>query len=183
VAAAQIVSAIQTIVSRNVDPQKTAVLTTGTIHGGTAFNIIPDLVELTGTIRTFDAAERDKILERLEALSQGVASAMGAEAQLEVNMLTPAVVNDRAATDLMRDVAESVLGNENVHADFRTMGSEDMAFFLREVPGTYMFLGSANAESGLDFPHHNPRFDIDEGVLSLGVAVLTETSVRFLSGG
>lgn len=181
VTAAQIVGAIQTIVSRNVDPQKTAVVTVGTIHGGTAFNIIPDHVELTGTIRTFDAAEREKILNRLETLCQGVAAGMGAEAKLKVDVLTPAVVNDRAATALMRQVAQSVLGPENVYADFRTMGSEDMAYFLRKVPGTYMFLGSANTERGLDYPHHNARFDIDEEVLSLGVAILTETAVRFLN--
>jgi amidohydrolase len=181
VVAAQIIGAIQTIVSRNVDPQKTAVVTVGTIHGGTAFNIIPDQVALTGTIRTFDAAEREKILNRLEKLCQGVAAAMGAEAKLKVEMLTPAVVNDQAATGLMRQVAQSVLGPENVFADFRTMGSEDMAYFLREVPGTYMFLGSANSERGLDYPHHNARFDIDEDVLSLGVAILTETAVRFLN--
>jgi amidohydrolase len=181
VAAAQIVGAIQTIVSRNVDPQKTAVVTVGTIHGGTAFNVIPDRVELTGTIRTFDPREREKILNRLETLCQGVAVGMGAEAKLDVEVLTPAVVNDRAATALMRQVAQSILGPENVFADFRTMGSEDMAYFLCEVPGTYMFLGSANTERGLDYPHHNARFDIDEDVLSLGVAILTETAVRFLN--
>jgi len=181
VAAAQIVSALQTIVSRNVDPQKTAVLTVGTIFGGTAFNVIPNDVELTGTIRTFDAGEREKILDRLETLCRGMAAAMGVEADLQVKMLTPAVVNDRAATDLMRGVAQSVLSAESVFGDFRTMGSEDMAFFLREVPGTYMFLGSANAERGLDYPHHSARFDIDERVLSLGVAILTETAVRYLN--
>ena len=181
VAAAQIVSAIQTIVSRNLDPQKTAVLTVGTIHGGTAFNVISDHVDLTGTIRTFDEGEREKILNRLETLCQGVAAAMGVEADLRVKMLTPAVVNDRAATDLMREVAESILGSENVLADFRTMGSEDMAYFLRKVPGSYMFLGSANTERGLDYPHHNARFDIDEGVLSLGVAILADTAMNFLN--
>jgi amidohydrolase len=182
VAAAQIISALQTIVSRNVSPQKTAVVTVGTINGGTAFNVIPGEVELTGTIRTFEAEVREMVLSRLEALCKGIADAMGVEVDLDLAALTPAVVNDAAATALLRQVAQRILGPENVYGDFRTMGSEDMAFFLREVPGSYMFLGSANAERGLDFPHHNPRFDFDEGVLPLGVAILAETATRFLNG-
>jgi amidohydrolase len=181
VAAAQIISALQTIVSRNVDPQKTAVVTVGTINGGTAFNIIPGQVELTGTIRTFDAEVRETVLSRLETLCQGVATGMGVEVDLQVDLLTPAVVNDAAATALMRQVAEEMLGQENVYGDFRTMGSEDMAFFLREVPGSFMFLGSANTARGLDYPHHTPRFDFDEAVLPLGVAILAETATRFLN--
>lgn len=182
VAAAQIISALQTIVSRNVSPQKTAVVTVGTINGGTAFNVIPGEVELTGTIRTFEAEVREMVLSRLEALCKGIADAMGVEVDLDLAALTPAVVNDAAATALLRQVAQRILGPENVCDDFRTMGSEDMAFFLRKVPGSYMFLGSANAERGLDFPHHNPRFDFDEGVLPLGVAILAETATRFLNG-
>ncbi len=181
VAAAQVITALQTIVSRNVDPQATAVVTVGTIVGGTAFNIIPGQVELTGTIRTFDAKVREMVLNRLEALCQGVAAAMGVEADLQTELLTPATVNDPGATQLMRQVAVDVLGAENVGGDFRTMGSEDMAYFLREVPGCYMFLGSANAARGLDSPHHNPRFDFDEAVLPLGVAILAETATRFLN--
>lgn len=181
VAAAQIISALQTIVSRNVDPQKTAVVTVGTINGGTAFNVIPGHLELTGTIRTFEMEVRETVLSRLEALCQGVASGMGVEVYLQVDPLTPAVVNDGAAAALMRQAAEAVLGQGNVYGDFRTMGSEDMAFFLREVPGSFMFLGSANAERGLDYPHHNPRFDFDEAVLPLGVAILAETATRFLN--
>jgi amidohydrolase len=181
VAAAQIISALQTIVSRNVNPQKTAVVTVGTINGGNAFNIIPDRVELTGTIRSFDADVREKILSRFETLCQGIASGMGVKVDLQIEMLTPAVVNDAAATALMRQVAEEVLGQENVHSDFQTMGSEDMAFFLRQVPGSFMFLGSADAERGLDYPHHNSRFDFDEAVLPLGVAILAKTAMRFLN--
>lgn len=181
VAAAQIITALQTIVSRNVDPQKTAVVTVGTINGGTAFNIIPSQVELTGTIRTFDAEVRETVLSRLETLCRGVAAGMGVELDLWIDMLTPAVVNDAAASELMYQVAEEVLGRGKVHNDYRTMGSEDMAFFLNEVPGCYMFLGSANSERGLDYPHHSPRFDFDEAVLPLGVTILAETATRFLN--
>jgi amidohydrolase len=182
VAAAQIVNALQTIVSRNVSPRKTAVVSVGTIEGGTAFNIIPGEVELTGTVRTFEPEIREMVLNRLEALCQGVAAGMGVEVELSVEAGPPAVINDAAATDLMRQVAESILGPGNVHSDFRTMGSEDMAFFLREIPGAYMFLGSSNADRDLDFPHHHPRFDFDEGVLPLGVAILADTATHYLNG-
>jgi amidohydrolase len=181
VAAAQIIGALQTIVSRNTDPQKTAVVTVGTINGGTAFNIIPGQVELTGTVRTFEAEVREMVLGRLKTLCRGVASAMDVEVELQVDVLTPAVVNDAAATAFLQQVAEETLGEDKVRGDFRTMGSEDMAFFLREVPGSFMFLGSANSERGLDFPHHSPRFDFDEGVLPLGVAILTEMAIRYLN--
>jgi amidohydrolase len=181
VAAAQIVTALQTIVSRNVDPQLTAVVSVGTIRGGTAFNIIPGQVELSGTVRTFEADVRATVLNRLEALCQGIATGMGVEVDLQVNALTPAVVNDPAAAGLMRKVAEELLGQGNVSSGFRTMGSEDMAFFLQEVPGSFLFLGSANSARGLDYPHHNPRFDFDETALPLGVAILCETATRFLN--
>jgi amidohydrolase len=181
VASAQIISALQTIVSRNVDPQATAVVTVGTVHGGTAFNIIPGEIELTGTIRTFEADVREMILARVESLCQGVAAGMGVEVDLQVKPLTPAVINDPAATQLMRQVAAEVLGEENVLSGFRTMGSEDMAFFLQEVPGSFLFLGSANEERGLNHPHHNPRFDFDERALPLGVAIMAGTATRYLN--
>ena len=183
VAAAQIVTALQTIVSRNVDPQETAVLTVGTVHGGTAFNIIPGEVTLTGTLRTFDEQVRARVLQRLETLCAGVGAGMGVEADLQVEMLTPVAVNDVAATRLMRQVAEEILGQQNICGDFRDTGSEDMAYFMREVPGSYMLLGSANPERGLDYAHHHPRFDFDEAVLPLGVAILAETATRFLAQG
>ena len=181
VATAHIISALQTIVSRNVNPQKTAVVTVGTVNGGTAFNIIPSQAELSGTIRTFEKKVREIILQRMEALCQGVASGMGVEADLKVDLLTPAVVNDAAMTSLMQQVAGEVLGQENMRDDLRTMGSEDMAYFMNEVPGSFMFLGAGNAARGLDYPHHNPRFDFDEAALPLGVAILVETATRFLN--
>ena len=181
-ASAQIISALQTIVSRNVDPLETAVVTVGTINGGTAFNVIPSRLELTGTIRTFQPAVREMVLNRLETLCQGVAAAMGVEVDLRVDTLTPALINDALLTDLVREVASATLGTKNVQSDYRTMGSEDMAFFLREVPGCFMFLGSANTERGLVYSHHNPRFDFDEAVLPLGATILAEAAIRYLNG-
>ena len=179
-AATQLMSSLQTIVGRNVSPLETAVLSVGTIHGGTAANIIPEQLELTGTIRTFDVQVRDKVVRRMMEICEGTATAMNVEVDLDVQALVPAVVNDAAATDLLSDVATMVLGEGKVHNDFRTMVSEDMSLFLQEVPGCYMYLGSANVERGLTYGHHHPRFDFDEAVLPLGVAILAETVTRFL---
>ncbi|HET91518.1 MAG TPA: amidohydrolase [Chloroflexi bacterium] len=171
VAAAQIVTALQTVVSRNVSPLETAVLTVGTIHGGNAFNVIPAQVDLTGTVRTYNPRVQQTVWQRMRAVMENGAAACGAEVELEITPLTPAVVNDAHVSAVVRAAAEAVVGAENVSADSRTMGSEDAAFFLNEVPGCYFFLGSANAARGLNAPHHNPYFDIDEDVLPLGVAV------------
>jgi amidohydrolase len=180
VAVAQIVTALQTVVSRNVSPLETAVVTVGTIHGGDAFNVVPSQVELTGTIRTYDPEVRDTVLRRVREVVEGVAGACGADAELEIIPLTPALANDPEVTEVVRAAAGTVVGPENVSAGDRTMGSEDAAFFLQEVPGCYFFLGSANAARGLNAPHHNPRFDFDEGALPLGVAILMHALAHYV---
>ncbi len=180
VVAAQVVTALQTVVSRNVGPQAAAVVTVGKIRGGDVFNVIPSKVEMEGTIRTYDPQVRETVLRRVREVIEGVAAACGAEAELEITALTPAVVNDAAAVQVVRAAAEAVVGPENVSSGQRTMGSEDASFFLQEVPGCYFFIGSANAERGLDAPHHNPHFDFDEDVLPLGVAVMMHALAHYL---
>jgi amidohydrolase len=177
----QIVSTLQTIVSRNVSPLETAVVSVGTIDAGTAFNIIPGQVHLTGTIRTFEAAVRERVVKRMQDICKGVAAAMNVEADLEVAVLVPAVVNEPAAARLVQQVAEQVLGSDQIQRDYRTMVSEDMSYFLQQVPGCFFYLGASNAERGLDYGHHHPRFDFDEAVLPLGVAILAQSAVRFLT--
>ncbi len=181
VTSAQIVTALQAVVSRNVSPLETAVVTVGTIRGGDAFNVIPPQVDMSGTIRTFSPQVKEMVWQRMREVVERVAAAYGAEAELNISTLTPAVINDVQVAKIVRAAAEATIGAENVFSGERTMGSEDAAFFMQEVPGCYFFLGSANAERGLNAPHHNPRFDIDEDVLPLGVAVLVETLTRYLS--
>nr|HID13648.1 amidohydrolase [Anaerolineae bacterium] len=180
VATAQIVTALQTVVSRNVSPLETAVVTVGTVHGGDAFNVIPAQVELSGTIRTYDPATRETVLRRVREVIEGVAAACGAVAELEIVPLTPALINDAEVAEVVRAAAQAVVGPENVSSEERTMGSEDAAFFMQEVPGCYFFLGSANVERGLNAPHHNSRFDFDEDALPLGVAVLMHALAHYL---
>jgi amidohydrolase len=180
VASAQVIAALQTVVSRNVSPLDTAVVSVGSIHGGDAFNVIPPQVEMTGTIRTYEPFTRETVLRRVREVVEGVSAACGAEAELEIQPLTPAVINDADIAEVVRKAAEAVLGPERVTSGERTMGSEDAAFFMEEVPGCYFFLGSANADKGLDAPHHNPRFDFDEEALVLGVAILAQAAAFYL---
>jgi len=180
VATAQIITALQTVVSRNVSPLETAVVTVGTVHGGDAFNIIPAQVNLTGTIRTYNPNVRETVLRRVREVIEGVATACGATAELEITPLTPAVINDAHVAEAVRAAAEAVLGPENVSTGERTMGSEDAAYFMRQVPGCYFFLGSANAQKGLNAPHHNPSFDFDEDALPLGVAIMMQALAHYL---
>jgi amidohydrolase len=180
VAAAQVVTALQTVVSRNVNPLDTAVVSVGSIHGGDAFNVIPPLVEMTGTIRTYEPAGREMVLRRVREVVEGVATACAVSAELEVTPMTPALINDPEVTKVVQEAAEVVLGPEKVGTGERTMGSEDAAFFMRQVPGCYFFLGARNPEKGADAPHHNPRFNIDEDALVLGLAVLAQAAAAYL---
>ncbi|MCS7281864.1 MAG: amidohydrolase [Anaerolineae bacterium] len=180
VTAAHAVVALQTIVSRNVSPLETAVVTVGAIHGGDAFNVIPAQVELLGTIRTYEPSARDTAIRRLRDILQGVAATFGAQAEVDIAPLTPAVINDYQVTSAVRRAAEAVLGPERVTSGERTMGSEDAAFFMRQVPGCYFFVGAANPARGLVAPHHNPRFDFDEEAMVIGLAILAQAAAFYL---
>lgn len=170
VAAAHVITGLQSIVSRNVPPLKTAVLSVGAVHGGQAFNVIPQEVELQGTIRTFEPGVRDLVLVRFCQVVETVAAAYGCKAEIDLQSITPAVINDSEVTGLVQAVAESLFSQMTLDRHCPTMGSEDMAYFLQEVPGCFFFVGSANPARGLDAPHHHPRFDIDESALPIAVA-------------
>ncbi len=179
--AGQVLSALQTIVSRNVDPQETAVLTIGTVHGGTAFNVIAETVEMQGTIRTFSPAVRETVLTRLQVLLNGVTGGMGARYELKVQEVTGAVINDPQMAEVARASAVQVVGNTAVVWHPPMMVSEDFSEFARRVPACFTMLGSANPALGLDASHHNPRFDFDERALPIGAALLATTAARFLN--
>lgn len=170
VVGAQIVNALQTIVARNVDPTQSAVVSVGKFHSGHAPNVIADVAELSGTVRYFDRRYQHFFAERIEQIAAGICQSQGATYQLDYQPLYPPVINDAGMADLVRSVALAVVETPaGVVPDCHTMGGEDMAFFLQEVPGCYFFLGSANTEKALAYPHHHPRFDFDETALGLGV--------------
>jgi amidohydrolase len=176
VAASHVVVALQTVVAREVSPLQSAVVTLGAIHGGQAFNVIPDEVTLTGTVRTFDPQLRGEMPERIRRVASGVASALPCSAEVEVRPGNPAVVNDAGVAALARRAASRVVGEERVVEPEPTMGGEDMAVYFERVPGCFVFVGSANPERGLDQPHHSPRFDFDEAALAIGCQFLVEAA-------
>jgi amidohydrolase len=180
VAAAHVVTALQTVVAREVSPQQPAVVTIGAIHGGEAFNVIPDEVTLTGTIRTFDAAVRRSMPERIHRIAEGVAAGLQCRAEVEVRTGNPPVINDGKVADIARRAAVRVVGEEKVVVPEPTMGGEDMALYFEKVPGCFVFVGGANAERGLDQPHHSPRFDFDEQALAIGCEFLLQAAEEAL---
>lgn len=179
-AAGHLLVALQSLMAREVDPLDTAVLSVGRIQGGTAFNVIPETVELQGTLRTFRPETRRHIMARVETLAETVAAGFRCTAAVTWVERTPALVNHPAVTQRMREVVAQVWPEAQI-VEERTMGSEDMAFFLERVPGCYFFLGSANPEKGRNMPHHHPRFDFDEEVLPYGAALLAAGAVALLS--
>jgi amidohydrolase len=182
VASAQIVTACQAIVSRKIDPVKTAVVTFGQVHGGTRNNIIPDEVRLNGTVRSFEKGVRDQLTRNLPRIARGVAASFGAKLDYEFRPGYPPTVNDAKMTDLARHAAADALGPRGPVEQDVTMGAEDMSYVLREVPGCYMVLGSMNKKKGLTSPHHSARFNFDEAALAGGVEVWLRLAARFLDG-
>ncbi|NJN86659.1 MAG: amidohydrolase [Leptolyngbyaceae cyanobacterium SL_7_1] len=182
VVASQVVTALQPIVSRNVDPLKAGVVTVGSFHAGHACNVIADTAQLKGTVRYFDPDLTDFFEQRVRQVIAGVCQSHGAEYTLDYRKLYPPVVNDGAIAALVRSVAETVIETPaGVVPECQTMGGEDMSFFLQAVPGCYFFLGSANAEKGLAYPHHHPRFDFDETVLAIGVEMFVRCVEKYHS--
>ncbi|NOY98073.1 MAG: amidohydrolase [Chloroflexi bacterium] len=183
VAASHIVTALQSIVSRNVAPLETAVVTVGSIRGGEAFNVIPPEVAMTGTIRTFEPGVRKTVLERFEQIVHGTAEALGCSAEIELKRISPAVVNDTSLAAIVQAAAQTVFPETAIDtANYVTMGAEDMAFIMEKVPGCYFFIGSANAEKGLDYGHHHPKFDIDEAALPRAAALMAQAALEVLKG-
>ncbi len=178
VIAAQIVTGLQTLVSREVSPVEPAVLTVGEIAAGFAFNIIPETARLSGTVRTLDANLRERMPERIEELAQGVARGMRADAELDYRFSYPVTQNDADASRLALGVAEELFGEENtVELAQPSMGGEDFSFFLEKVPGAFIWLGVGDV-SGL----HTAQFAFDEEILPQGSALLAALALESLSG-
>jgi amidohydrolase len=176
--AAQVILALQTVISRRLDPTRGKVLTVGTIQGGTKENILAGEVSMTGTLRTFEPETRDALFAELERAC-GVARALGGDYELTIIPGYIPVVNDPAMTALVRQVGADLLGAENVLDASLEMGGEDFSYFAREAPGCFFLLGGATPGEPKRL-HHHPRFDVDERCLPIGAALLAETALRFL---
>ncbi len=181
VAAAQIISAAQTIASRNADPQKACVISFCMVNAGHAFNVIPHSVELKGTIRTFEPDVEEMAYKRLKEIAFGVGEAMGCKVECDINYITPAVVNDPIVTAAVKRAAQLVLPDHEIDERGKfTMGAEDFTYYQKIIPGTFFFIGSTNEEKGLVYGHHHPKFDFDEGALPRGAALMACAALELL---
>ncbi len=178
---AHCVIALQTLVSREVNPMRPAVITVGTLHGGTVSNVIPEEATLSATIRTVDDETRALLQKRIPEVVRGISGTFRAEATTEYTLGYPPLVNDAAMAALVRSVAEEVVGPERVREAEPGMGAEDMAYFLRAAQGCFYRLGVRNEARGITYGHHHPRFDLDEDALATGVAMHAAVALRFLA--
>jgi len=177
--AAKIIDNIQQIASRMVDPVQPVVVTVGQIHGGTAVNIIPDRVEMHGTIRTLSEGTRSAVADRLQQICTHTAEAFGAEAKVTVKPGYPILHDDPTAAELVARVARDLFGTDAVEHLGPSMGAEDFAYYLQKVPGAVLRLGLASPDRP-SRPLHHPRFDFDDEALPIGMKMLAEVARRWL---
>jgi amidohydrolase len=181
VVAAHVITALQTVVSRSTDPLESAVVTVARVEAGEgAYNIIAEKAILRGTARAFNPAVREAFPGRIEQIVRGVCQALGAEYEFRWKPYYPPTINDPRIERIVAEEGRGLLGAERVFEDIRSMGAEDMSFFLREVPGCFFFFGAANPEKGAVYPHHNARFRIDEDVLAPAVELMSRCAESVL---
>ena len=180
--AAQIVTALQTVVSRGISPVNSAVVTVGMIHAGTAGNAIAQTAELTGIIRCLDPQTRSLLQNRVREITENTALAFGGRGELIIRPSYSALINDDAVTDTMIGVASSLLGAHHVHRmEAPDMGTEDFSFFAQERPSCFWHLGCGIPGRKVNYDIHNPAFELDENCLPTGVAVQTAGVLALLS--
>lgn len=180
VISSEIITSMQKIVGREINPTHPVVITTGMIHGGTDVNIIPEEVTFKGTIRTLYKEDRALVEDRIKRIAHETTSANRTSASVEYNNYYPAVINNENVTNKVRESAKKIISTQDiVEIKEPAMTAEDMSYYLNEVPGTFFILGSSKkADDGNIYPHHHPKFDIDESVLWIGTA----TFIQFIYG-
>lgn len=179
-AAGQAIIQIHSIVSRNVNPLDSGVISIGKVSGGSAFNIIPDEVELLGTARSLSPQVREDLKLRLEQVVQGVARSMGVDYKFDYEYGYPVLINDPEMSKLVASACAKGIGKENVIVIQPEMGGEDFAYYLEKRPGAFFNLGSLDEEKGIIHPYHNSLFDIDEDVLPFGVEMFVRVIDEYL---
>lgn len=173
VMAANIITQFQTVVSRCVDPAEPAVVTVGKITGGSAHNVIPEKVSIIGTVRTFSDDVTKAIHDRMEAIVKGVTESMGGSYKANFELGYPPVLNDEESAKFLADTARQLLGNKNVHElEKPVMAGEDFAFYQKEIPGAFFYLGSGSDEANSKWSWHHPRYNVDEKCFLAGAALM-----------
>lgn len=171
VAASALITQAQSIVSRTIDPLESAVVTFGTFQGGDAFNVIADKVKLTGTIRTYLPLVKEQIKERLHGILNGIESSYGVRCNLIYHDGYPPVVNHEKETLWVKELASQIDSIDEAFDFPPSLGGEDVGYFLQHVPGTYFFTGVGNENLHATYPHHHPKFDLDEQSLQNSVKI------------
>ncbi len=177
---AHIVTALQSLVSREVDPLDRAVVSTCAFKAGEAFNVIPDTAMLGGTVRTFSGETRDRLDTRIHELATGIAESMGGSVSIRYRRGYPSVVNDPAMSDIVRDAARAVVGEEGLEEGKPGMGAEDFSYFALERPSCFFNVGTGNPDKDSEWSHHHPRFDVDEDGMAHGIATMATALTMFL---
>jgi amidohydrolase len=181
VAAAQIVTALQTLASREIDPMESAIVHIGTINGGTKRNILADRVELTGTVRISDQSQRAGLQERIERIVAGITSALRCSYEMDYRTVLAAVMNDPDYTEMVGGVAAELHGRQGVHwMPLPRPTAESFHIYGEGRPAVFWLLGVGNPEKGYDWASHHPRFMLDEDAMQAGVAVLVGSCLRAL---
>jgi len=178
---AELVVSLQHIVSRNIDPLDNVVISVGRFIGGTQENIIPNTVQIDGTFRTLDPKLRKEVPLLIERVVKGVTSAHGADYELKIMLGYRPVINDDHVVRVLEETVREVLGNEAIEFVRPTMGAEDFSAYLQRAPGAFFFLGGGNKEKGYVYPHHHPRFNIDEDALVYGMKIFIKATIKLLA--
>lgn len=173
IAAASIVLSVQTIISRELDPQETAVLSIGRLESGSAPNVIPEKALIQGNMRTTNSIVRDELPGRIERIAEGIGRALRCEVKMNFIPVYPVTVNDPDMVETLKKTASAMFGDQSLIEMPIVMGSEDFSFYQQKVPGAIFFLGMGDPQKGTDAEHHNPMFKTYDEVLKKGVALLT----------
>jgi len=181
IASAQILSSLQTIVSRNISPFDAVVISVCQIRAGNAFNVIPQHAEFSGTFRTFHPDVRQQLVERFSRLVNEMAGSLGCKADITVKKMTSPVINDKAITGRVREAVTENFPEITIEESYRSMVSEDMSLIMEKAPGCYVLIGSGYTDEALNFGHHHPKFNINENVLPQAAAVISSAAMRILA--
>ncbi len=181
VMSASFIMAVNGIMSREKDPMEAMVFTLGVMKAGTRFNIIPDTATMSGTVRCFSEETRQKTLKSIKRYADATATMYGGRAEVVVSEGTSVTANDADLTLIAQKTAEKLVGKENMISQDKTTGSEDMAYYLSEIPGVFAFVGSGYEDAEKSFPHHHPRFDINEESLEVGTKMYFNMALDLLA--
>ena len=183
--ACEIVSGLQKIISRELPPTSRALISVGQIHGGSAFNIIPDEVFIEGTVRVTDENERNFIAKRIEEIASGISKSYRAEAKTVYDFRYPVLINNEDFTEFFIESTKEILGEDSIHEiSVPTMAGEDMAYFLQKAPGTFFVLSNPIIQKdGSIYPHHSDKFDMDESLFYKGTSAVLAAVLKYLNLG